>query len=219
MARQTSGKLPRNMLFLLQTIGKVLFERYLQTTQDCSLPMTLPNFITIARFIMVPLIILAMIDGEMMWAFVLFMLAGISDGLDGFIARHFNQKSELGSWLDPVADKLMLVSVFIMLGWLEVLPIWLVILAVSRDGMIVGGVVLSSLMENPVEMRPLLISKANTLFQIVLLILVLADLADLARIDGLIGWMIYAVAGLTIASAAAYLVTWFRHMAGVDSDT
>jgi cardiolipin synthase len=178
--------------------------------------MTLPNFITVARFVMVPLIILAMIDGEMLAAFLLFMLAGISDGLDGFIARHFNQRSELGSWLDPVADKFLLVSVFIMLGWLGELPSWLVIFAVSRDALIVGAVVLSSLLDNPVEMRPLLVSKANTMFQIVLLILVLADLAGLARLDSVVGWMIYAVAGLTIASASAYLVTWLRHMAGVN---
>ncbi|MDP2731897.1 MAG: CDP-alcohol phosphatidyltransferase family protein [Hoeflea sp.] len=176
--------------------------------------MTLPNYITIARFIMVPLIVLAMINGDMLAAFVMFMLAGVSDGVDGFIARQFNQKSELGAWLDPVADKFLLVSVFVVLGWLEVLPVWLVILAVSRDGLIVGAVVLSSLMDNPVEMRPLLISKANTMFQIILLILVLADLAGLARLDAVIGWMIYAVAGLTIGSAAAYLVSWLRHMAG-----
>jgi cardiolipin synthase len=157
-----------------------------------------------------------MIDGEMLAAFLLFMLAGISDGLDGFIARHFNQRSELGSWLDPVADKFLLVSVFIMLGWLGELPSWLVIFAVSRDALIVGAVVLSSLLDNPVEMRPLLVSKANTMFQIVLLILVLADLAGLAQLDSVVGWMIYAVAGLTIASASAYLVTWLRHMAGVN---
>jgi cardiolipin synthase len=178
--------------------------------------MTLPNFITIARFIMVPLIILAMINGEMLAAFLLFMLAGISDGLDGLIARHFNQRSELGSWLDPVADKFLLVSVFIMLGWLGELPSWLVIFAVSRDALIVGAVVLSSLLDNPVEMRPLMVSKANTMVQIVLLILVLADLAGLAELDGIVRWMIYAVAGLTIASASAYLVTWLRHMAGVN---
>ena len=178
--------------------------------------MTLPNLITVARFIMVPLVILAMINGEMLTAFVLFLLAGVSDGLDGFIARNFNQRSELGAWLDPVADKFLLVSVFVMLGWLGVLPNWLVIFAVSRDALIVGAVVLSSLLENPVEMRPLLISKANTLAQIILLILVLADLAGLARLDAVIGWMIYAVAALTIASASAYLVTWLRHMAGVE---
>lgn len=178
--------------------------------------MTLPNFITVARFIMVPLIILAMIDGEMLAAFLLFILAGISDGLDGFIARHFNQRSELGSWLDPVADKFLLVSVFIMLGWLGELPSWLVIFAVSRDALIVGAVVLSSLLDNPVEMRPLLVSKANTMVQIVLLILVLADLAGIGQLDGIVRWMIYVVAGLTIASASAYLVTWLRHMAGVN---
>lgn len=176
--------------------------------------MTLPNFITIARFIMVPLIILAMIHNEMLVAFVLFLLAGVSDGLDGFIARQFNQRSELGSWLDPIADKFLLVSVFIMLGWIEALPTWLVIFAVSRDGLIIGAVMLSSLMDKPVEMRPLMVSKANTLFQIILLILVLADLAGIAQLDGIIGWMIYAVAGLTIASASAYLVAWLRHMAG-----
>jgi len=178
--------------------------------------MTLPNLITVARFIIVPLVILAMINGDMLTAFVLFLLAGVSDGLDGFIARNFNQRSELGAWLDPVADKFLLVSVFVMLGWLGVLPSWLVIFAVSRDALIVGAVVLSSLLENPVEMRPLLISKANTMVQIVLLVLVLADLAGLARLDAVIGWMIYAVAGLTIASASAYLVTWLRHMAGVE---
>ena len=178
--------------------------------------MTLPNLITVARFIMVPLVILAMINGEMLAAFVLFLLAGVSDGLDGFIARNFNQRSELGAWLDPVADKFLLVSVFVMLGWLGVLPNWLVIFAVSRDALIIGAVVLSSLLENPVEMRPLLISKANTMVQIMLLVLVLADLAGLARLDAVIGWMIYAVAGLTIASASAYLVTWLRHMAGVE---
>jgi cardiolipin synthase len=103
-----------------------------------------------------------------------------------------------------------------MLGWLGELPSWLVIFAVSRDALIVGAVVLSSLLDNPVEMRPLLVSKANTMFQIVLLILVLADLAGLAQLDSVVGWMIYAVAGLTIASASAYLVTWLRHMAGVN---
>jgi cardiolipin synthase len=175
--------------------------------------MTLPNYITIARFIMVPLIIFALINGQMLSAFVLFVVAGISDGMDGFIARQFNQKSELGSWLDPMADKFMLVAVFLMLGWLGALPVWLVLLAVSRDGLIVGAVVLSSLMDNPVEMRPLMVSKANTMAQILLLVLVLAELAGIAHFAALSNSMIYLVAGLTIASASAYLVTWLRHMA------
>jgi len=176
-------------------------------------PMTLPNYITVARFLMVPLIVLAMINDQMLTAFIVFMLAGVSDAVDGVIARRFNQKSELGAWLDPMADKFLLVSVFVVLGWLGALPMWLVILAVSRDGMIIAAVVLSSLMGNPVEMRPLMISKANTLVQIVLLILMLAELAGIVQLDALVGWMVYAVAGLTIASAGAYLVSWLRHMA------
>ncbi|WP_420408984.1 CDP-alcohol phosphatidyltransferase family protein [Hoeflea sp.] len=175
--------------------------------------MTLPNYITVARFIMVPAIILAMINGYMLTAFVLFVLAGLSDGVDGLIARQFNQRSELGTWLDPIADKFLLVAVFLMLGWLEALPNWLVLLAVTRDGLIVAAVMLSGLMNNPVKMQPLLISKANTLMQIVLLMLVMAELAGLAEFAVLVDWTIYVVAGLTVASASAYLVSWLRHMA------
>lgn len=176
--------------------------------------MTLPNFITIARFIMVPLVIMAMINGQMQTAFVIFLLAGLSDGLDGFIARNFNQRSELGAYLDPMADKLLLVSVAIMLGYLGALPLWLVVLVVSRDLMIVGGVLLAGLMENPVEMRPLLISKVNTAVQILLIVVVLANLAGAGEFATQAYWLVLAVAGLTVASAAAYLVTWLRHMAG-----
>ena len=188
--------------------------RHIHDSQDSVPPMTLPNYITIARFLMVPLIVVVMIDGHMLAALVLFVLAGVSDGIDGFIARQFDQKSELGAWLDPIADKFLLVSVFVALGWLGALPVWLVLLVVSRDGLIIGAVVLSSLMKNPVQVRPLMVSKANTVVQIILPILVLANLADLVRLDAVIGWMIYAVAGLTIASATAYLVSWLRHMAG-----
>jgi len=175
--------------------------------------MTLPNLITILRFLMVPIIVLAMMSGHMTAAFFIFLLAGLSDGIDGFIARQFDQKSELGAWLDPMADKLLLVSVFIMLGYGGHLPLWLVVLAVSRDLMIVGGVILASLLHNPVEARPIAVSKVNTAAQIGLAIVVLADLAGFGRIGGLADWLVLAVAGLTIASAAAYLITWLRHMA------
>jgi cardiolipin synthase len=178
--------------------------------------MTLPNYITVARFIMVPVIILAMINGYMLLAFILFLLAGVSDGIDGFIARRFNQRSELGTWLDPMADKFLLVAVFLMLGWLGALPVWVVLLAVTRDGLIVVAVVLSGLMNKPVKMRPLLVSKANTLMQIVLVVLVMAELAGLMDFGVLVDWTIYLVAGLTVASASAYLVSWLRHMASTD---
>lgn len=176
--------------------------------------MTIPNIITIMRFLLVPAIIWALLSGEMAWAFALFLIAGISDGVDGFIARHFNQQSRLGAYLDPVADKLLLVCVFVVLGLMGELPLWLVVLAVSRDALIIVAVMLSTVMGHPVTVKPLFVSKANTAVQIILAAVALADLAfvlDLATVRG----VIVVVSGLlTVASAAAYLVAWLSHMAG-----
>ncbi len=174
--------------------------------------MTIPNYITIARFIAVPVIVYALLDGLPMLAFVLFVAAGLSDAIDGIIARHFNQRSDLGAYLDPIADKLLLVSVFVVLGIVQSLPAWLVVLVVSRDFLIVAAVLLSSLMENPVEMRPIVVSKFNTAAQIVLIVLVLAAAAFQISLDGAITISIYVVAVLTLFSGAAYLSGWIRHI-------
>ncbi len=176
--------------------------------------MTVPNFITILRFLLVPAVVFALLRGEVDWALAGFIVAGVSDGVDGFIARHFNQRSELGAYLDPMADKLLLVSVFVVLGYMGELPLWLVIAAVSRDGLIVGGVLLSTIMGNPVAMKPLFVSKANTAVQIVLAALVLGQLAFEAE-PGLLRLGLVVLSGiLTAASGAAYLVAWLRHMNG-----
>ena len=174
--------------------------------------MTIPNFITIFRFLLVPAVIFALISGEVEWALVCFVVAGVSDGIDGFIARQFDQRSELGAYLDPMADKLLLVSVFVMLGWMGELPLWLVVAAVSRDALIVGAVLLSTIMGNPVEMKPLFVSKANTAAQIVLVIVVLAELAFAAGFGPMRPLLVWSSGLLTVASAAAYLVQWLRHM-------
>lgn len=175
--------------------------------------LTLPNLITIARFLMAPAIVLAMLEGEMAFAFFLFIAAGASDAVDGFIARHFGQTSELGAYLDPVADKLLLVSVFVMLAILGAIPDWLVVLAVSRDILIVGAVLVSHLLDKPVTVRPLMVSKATTLAQILLAIAVLGGLAGFPWLATQAFWLVPLAALLTAASAAAYLVTWLRHMA------
>ncbi|WP_099866276.1 CDP-alcohol phosphatidyltransferase family protein [Pararhizobium haloflavum] len=176
--------------------------------------MTIPNFITVARLLCVPAFVYAMLLGNLDLAFALFLAAGISDGIDGFIARHFDQRSELGAYLDPIADKLLLVSVFVMLGYLGELPLWLVVMVVSRDLLIMAAVVVSSLLHKPVAMRPILVSKANTAFQIALALLVLAELAFSAEIGDLRFILLCAVAVLTVLSAAAYLMDWLRHMSG-----
>ena len=174
--------------------------------------MTIPNFITIGRFLMVPLVVWALLNGLYATAFACFLIAGISDGVDGFIARQFDQRSELGAWLDPAADKLLLVSVYIMLGWLGELPDWLVVLVVSRDAMIVGAIILSSVMGMMVEMKPLLVSKANTFMQIALAALVLAELALVGVLPQTREIAVYVTAFLTLASGIAYVRGWMRLM-------
>ncbi len=176
--------------------------------------MTIPNLITILRFLLVPAVVLAMLQARWDWAFAGFAVAGISDGVDGFIARHFNQHSRLGAYMDPMADKLLLVSVFVVLGIAGELPLWLVVLAVSRDALIVFAVLLSSVMGQPVEMKPLVVSKLNTAVQLVLAALVLAELAFGVGM-GMVRPALIILSGLlTVASAAAYLVAWLRHMSG-----
>jgi len=176
--------------------------------------LTIPNAITLLRFILVPAVIYALLVGAMGWALAGFVIAGLSDGIDGFIARQFNQRTELGAYLDPMADKLLLVSVFVVLGLMGELPLWLVILAVSRDALIITAVLISTVMANPVEMRPLLVSKANTAVQIILAATVLSELAFAYSFWDARSWMVGLSGLLTAASAAAYLVAWLRHMNG-----
>jgi cardiolipin synthase len=173
---------------------------------------TIPNLITIGRFLLVPAVVFALLAGHMDWALLCFVVAGVSDGVDGFIARHFDQRSELGAYLDPMADKLLLVSVFVVLGFMAELPLWLVIAVVSRDALIVAAVLLSTIMGHPVAMKPLFVSKANTAMQIVLAGVVLAELA-LETAFGPSRDLLIVLSGLlTVASAGAYLVQWLRHM-------
>lgn len=181
---------------------------------------TIPNLITIGRFLLVPAVVFALLAGRVGWAFAGFIVAGVSDGVDGFIARHFNQRSKLGAYLDPIADKLLLVTIFVMLGYMGELPLWLVIAAVSRDGLIIGAVMLSTVIGHPVTVKPLFVSKANTAVQIVLAAWVLAELSFKTSFGPLRFWLVILSAILTAASAAAYLVSWLKHMAGyAESET
>ncbi|PCH81744.1 MAG: CDP-alcohol phosphatidyltransferase [Hyphomicrobiales bacterium] len=175
--------------------------------------MTLPNLITIARLFLVPVIIWLIIDSYHVLAFWLFLLAGLSDGIDGFLARRFGLESELGTYLDPIADKALLVSLFLVLGFREALPFWLAILAVSRDILIVGAVLLSWIVNKPVKMKPLFVSKANTVAQVILIASVMAANAYQGPIESLIPILVYVTGALTAFSAFAYLLQWIRHMA------
>ena len=177
--------------------------------------LTIPNLITLARLIAVPVIILLLLDGDFGWAFAIFVIAGISDGVDGAIARHVpGQASELGRLLDPVADKALLVSIFVVLAATGHAPMWLAVLVVSRDVLIVGGVILSWLASRPVPIVPLMISKANTAAQIVYAALLLAVLGLAWQVGPLVDIMVWVVAALTVVSAAAYVRSWLAFMQG-----
>jgi cardiolipin synthase len=175
--------------------------------------LSLPNLITLGRILLVPVVVWAIIYGEMGLAFVLFLAAGVSDAVDGYIAKRFNMASELGAYLDPLADKALIVSIYVTLGIAGKIHLWLVILVVSRDIMIIGAVMLSWLLGSPLKVKPLLVSKINTVAQIVFACVVLAALAFGVRADAtMIVVLMIIVAALTLISIAAYLAEWVRHM-------
>jgi cardiolipin synthase (CMP-forming) len=178
---------------------------------------SVPNLITIARILLVPLTIWLIVSGEFIWAFAVFITAGVSDGVDGFLARRYKLKTELGAYLDPLADKLLLVSIYVTLGFLKVLPAWLVILVASRDVLIVGAIMLSWMMDKPVAVRPLMTSKVNTVGQIILAGAVLAALGLERELHPMLMVGAVIVACLTVASGALYMREWVRHMANGNS--
>lgn len=176
--------------------------------------MSIPNFITLLRLVLVPVVIWLIITGEPAVAFWLFIFAGLTDAVDGFIAKQFNQATALGAVLDPVADKLLLISIYVTLGIDGAFPVWLVILVVSRDVLIVLAFTVTWLLDMPMKIRPLLVSKANTAAQIVLAGVALAGLGLELELPGLQPTLVIAVAGLTSLSLVAYFVEWAKHLAG-----
>jgi cardiolipin synthase len=198
-------------LYSSATIG-VLPASEAQARRQAGFALSIPNLITLGRILLVPVVVWAIASGAMWIAFVLFLVAGISDAVDGFLAKRFNMTSELGAYLDPLADKALIVSIYVTLGINGLIPGWLVILVVSRDIMIVGGVVLSWLLGSPLKMRPLLVSKLNTVAQIAFACVVLGSLGFGIDVGPLDIVLMAFVAILTLLSIAAYLIEWVRHM-------
>ena len=160
----------------------------------------------------------ALIGGNYPLAFATFVVAGISDAVDGAIARHFDQQSTLGLYLDPIADKALLTTVFICLGFFGRLPDWLVIVVVSRDVLIVAAFLLAYVMGLPMTVRPLFVSKATTAAQIVLAASASsANRRSAVRLGLVTDLLVGLTLILTAVSAAAYLLDWLRHMASPDA--
>jgi cardiolipin synthase len=179
--------------------------------------LNLPNLITTARILAIPLMVWAIAADQLMFAFVLFLLAGVTDAIDGFLAKHFGMASELGAYLDPLADKALIVSIYVTLGITEAVPRWIVILVVSRDIMIVAAIMLSWVVGKPIAIRPVMVSKLNTVAQILFAGLVLGVMAYDLEIPMVVGGLMALVALLTVLSAGYYVAEWVRHMNAAES--
>ena len=172
--------------------------------------MNFPNALSLGRLLSVPVIVWLLLVEAHLPAFLIFVLAGLSDAVDGYVAKHFGMDTEIGRFLDPIADKTLLVAIYITLGHQEILPVWLVILVVSRDLLIVGGALLAYTMSQPLRPTPLLISKVNTALQITLAATVLGDIAFDAGAEAIAMILVYAVAASTVLSGAQYVGNWMR---------
>lgn len=180
--------------------------------------MNLPNIITLLRIAATPIAVWLILEGRLMAAFWVFVAAGLSDAVDGFIAKQFDMETELGKFLDPLADKALLVSVYVSLGLGGYLPTWLVIMVVFRDVMIVGGALLFETMTHSLTMQPLMISKVNTTLQIVLAAGVMANAGYGIEFDGGMDVLIILTAMATVASGLTYAVVWVRRWAQLEDD-
>ena len=170
--------------------------------------MNIANAITLTSLLSVPIFVwLVLLDmiGAALW---LFLAAAISDAVDGIIAKKFNMQTNLGSYLDPLADKTLLVVAYIVLGSKGLLPAWLVITVVSRDALIVGGALLFDKLTGDLNMEPLKISKLNTVVQLLLILSVLAPAAFALHHEAIVTLLSFAVMLTTLASGAAYVYIW-----------
>ncbi|WP_207476214.1 CDP-alcohol phosphatidyltransferase family protein [Arenibaculum pallidiluteum] len=184
--------------------------------------MSIPNIITLGRLMAVPLAVYLIVIGELGWAFWTFVAAGVSDAIDGFIARAFRAQTYLGGYLDPLADKALLVSVYVALGHSGHLPVWLVIMVVFRDALIIGGVLLIYTLKESLAMQPSLSSKVNTGAQILLAGLVMS--AQGLELLGIpfdaaqpVRGMIWVVAATTAWSGLGYVIQGSRVMSRLGS--
>lgn len=168
----------------------------------------LPNLITISRIGLAPVLILLLKEQEYAASLAVFVIAGVSDGLDGFIAKRFHFESRLGSILDPIADKILLLSSYVMLTMLSHLPFWIMLTVAFRDLLIVGGYLIYTSMIGPVHMKPSWLSKFNTFLQITLVVVVLGQQAFDMVYAPIVEMLIYGVLVSTVASGAHYLWIW-----------
>lgn len=168
----------------------------------------LPNLISILRIVLVGPVVWALATNQFTLALILFAVAGVSDALDGFLAKHFHWESRLGSILDPIADKLLLVASFATLSWLGLLPLWLFCLVIARDVIIVTGGLAYHYYVGKFDLTPLWSSKINTALQIILVLLVIIQQQWFSSLAQGVTIGIWLVVASVINSGTEYVLVW-----------
>ena len=169
----------------------------------------IPNLLTLLRIGAVPILILFLNNGQYGPALIVFVAAGITDGLDGWIAKRFDSASHLGAILDPLADKMLIVSAYIMLAISGNIPFWLLLIIGFRDIGIIGGVLVLQTLHGQVQMRPSPLSKLNTFLQLSLVFLIMMEQVSLLSLSNLTEILMWLVVITTLASAFHYVFYWF----------
>ena len=167
----------------------------------------IPNLISVLRLLLVPWFAMLLLERQFDLALILFIVMGISDALDGFLARYLKVTSVLGAGLDPLADKVMLIAAFVMLGHLELLPVWLVTLVVARDVLIVGGSLLRYLLHPDRKAEILKVGKINTFIQIITVLSFIGN--QLVMLPTLmLDVLLWATVAVTLVSGIGYMLVW-----------
>jgi len=176
-------------------------------TPDQKIPrfsINVPNTLTIIRILLAPAFVIVLLRHQYFYSLIIFAAAGISDGLDGFIAKHYNQRTVLGAFLDPIADKVLILSAYICLAILQIVPNWIAVIVISRDIIIGLGVAVFGIFNVRFQVKPTLISKITTCLQIATVMVVLFDPAPHAMVKtkSILYW---STAGVTIISGLHYI--------------
>jgi cardiolipin synthase len=168
----------------------------------------IPNFLTVFRIVLVPVIVIFLIQGEYTKALMCFVIAGVTDGLDGMLARYLNQTTVVGAYLDPLADKVLLISMYATLAVIGVIPGWLSVIVISRDCIILGGILVLTLMSVSLEIRPSFVSKINTTLQLATIFFALLMKVCVAgkHFREVLIFVYWVTAAFTIISGADYLM-------------
>lgn len=176
-------------------------------------PRDIPNLISVLRILLVVPVVVLLLQERFTAALWLFIIAGVSDGVDGFLAKQFGWASRLGAILDPLADKLLMLACYLCLGWLGQLPLWLVAAVIARDLIIVAGSLAWHRLIGHLDIQPSIASKVNTFFQLLLVVVVLIAVQPVAVPPWLVNALIAVVLATTVVSGAGYVVTWSRRAA------